>query len=248
MHLLTSPLTYALLLALLLLVAGRRLPRLARSLALALASILLLSMTPLGANALVDLLESQVPPASACARAAPGAIVVLSGGFEREPREVGDFTALGPDSIGRALAGIVAWRAHPEAALVFAGGGPFAIRESAVLQDFAEQLGVPAAAIRREGESQTTWENAARLRALAPPLPEPVWLVSSAIHLPRALIAFRAAGFAPCPYASDWRYLPPRGIGYYLPQSSALRKSELALHELAGTIVYRWRAAGTARH
>lgn len=243
MHLLTSPLTWLLLLAALLVVCGRRLPRLARLLALACALVLLIAMSPLGANALVDLLESQVPPAASCEHTRPGAIVVLSGGFEREPQGAGDYAALGADSIGRALAGVAAWRAHPDAALVFAGGGPFAIAESVVLQNFAEQVGVPAAAIRREGDSQTTWENAARLRALSPPLPASVWLVSSAVHLPRALIAFRAAGFSPCPYASDWRYLPPRGIGYYVPQSSALRKSELALHELAGMVLYRWRAA-----
>jgi len=246
-HLLTSPLTYVLLLTVLLAVLGRRMPVTLRALAIVAIGMLFVLMSPLGANALVDLLEAQVPPASVCERTAPGAIVVLSAGFEREPRETGDFTALGADSIGRALAGVVAWRAHPNAALVFAGGGPFAISESAVLQNFAEQLGVPAAAIRREGDSQTTWENAAQLRKLAPPLPTDLWLVSSAVHLPRALIAFRAAGFSPCPYASDWRYLPPRGFGYYLPQSSALRKSELALHELAGTLLYRWRATERVR-
>ena len=110
-----------------------------------------------------------------------------------------------------------------------------------MLQNFAEQLGVPSGMIRREGNSQTTWENAEQLRALKPALPERIWLVSSALHLPRALIAFRAAGFQPCPYVSDRRYLPPGGIGYYLPQSSALRKSELAIHEIAGELLYRWR-------
>jgi uncharacterized SAM-binding protein YcdF (DUF218 family) len=246
-HLLTSPLTWGLLLALLLLAVRRRLPRFVVAIALALECLLLVAISPLGANALVDLLESRVPPPAACEAAAPGAIVVLSAGLDRDPHDASDFTALNADSIGRALAGIIAWRRHPGASLVFAGGGPFATSESAVLQNFAEQLGVPAAAIRREGDSQTTWENAERLHALQPPLPAQIWLVSSAIHLPRALIAFRAAGFAPCPYASDRRYVPPGGIGYYLPQSSALRKSELALHELAGAIDYRWRAGAPVR-
>src|SRR6185369_7614076 len=108
-------------------------------------------------------------------------------------------------------------------------------------------LGVPADSIRREDRSQTTWENAQQLRLLSPALPERIWLVSSAIHLPRALIAFRAAGFEPCVYASDRRYVPPGGIGYYLPQSSALIKTESAIHELIGEALYRWRAREPSR-
>ena len=126
--------------------------------------------------------------------------------------------------------------------LVLAGGGPYRVSESAVLRELVLQLGVPAASIRTESRSQTTWENAEQVRALQPALPARIRLVSSAVHLPRALVAFRAAGFEPCAIASDRRYLPPGGIGYYLPQSSALRKAEFALHELVGEAVYRWRA------
>jgi len=55
--------------------------------------------------------------------------------------------------------------------------------------------------------------------------------------------AFRAAGFEPCLIVAERRYHPPGGIGYYLPQSSGLSKSEAALHEIFGTLLYRWRAA-----
>jgi uncharacterized SAM-binding protein YcdF (DUF218 family) len=172
---------------------------------------------------------------------------VLAAGFEREPADAGDFSSLESDSIRRALAGIELWRRSPGATLVFAGGGPFGTSESAALQRMAELLGVPADSIRREDRSQTTWENARQLRLLSPALPERIWLVSSAIHLPRALIAFRAAGFDPCAYASDRRYVPPGGLGYYLPQSSALIKTEAAMHELVGEVLYRWRAREASR-
>jgi uncharacterized SAM-binding protein YcdF (DUF218 family) len=204
-------------------------------------------MCPVGANALVWQLESRVPEPAACAGAVPSTIVVLAAGFEREPADAGDFTALESDSIRRALAGIELWRRTPGATLVFAGGGPFAISESAALQHLAELLGVSSGSIRREERSQTTWENAQQLRLQNPALPSRIWLVSSALHLPRALIAFRAAGFDPCMYASDRRYLPPGGVGYYLPQSSALIKTEEALHEIVGQALYRWRAAEVAR-
>ena len=245
MHILLSPLSWILVLALVLL-AFRRLPRALRAIIVAIECVLVVSICPLGANALVWQIESRIP-AGACAEPAPDTIVVLSAGLEREPSASDDFNSLEADSVERLMSGVALWRRSPGAALVFAGGGPFATRESAVLQKLAEQIGVPADRIRREDRSLTTWENAQQLRALAPPLPSRIWLVTSAMHLPRALVAFRAAGFEACTYASDHRYLPPGGLGYYLPQSSALIKTEAAIHELVGEAVYRWRAAQLTR-
>jgi len=242
-----SPLAFGLLLALGMLVGWRRFPRALRWIAALATCLLIVSMCPVGANLLVGQIESRVPSPDACAQPAPSTIVVLAAGFEREPAAAGDFNSLESDSIRRALAGIELWRRTPGATLVFAGGGPFATSESAALQHMAEVLGVSADSIRREGRSQTTWENAEQLRLLSPALPERIWLVSSAIHLPRALIAFRAAGFQPCAYASDRRYVPPGGVGYYLPQSSALIKTEAAIHEMLGELLYRWRASDAPR-
>lgn len=242
MHALLSPLAFGLLLALAASALWRRLPRSARAAAAFIEALLLVAMTPFGANLLVGRIEAQVP-VDTCAPSTADPIVVLSAGLERAPASVDDLAALSAGSIRRALAGAALWRQTPNAALVFAGGGPFPVSESAVLQRFAESLGVPASAIRREGHSLTTWENAEQLRALAPPLPRTIRLVSSALHLPRALIAFRAAGFEPCVVIAERRYHPPGGFGYYVPQSSGLAKTEAALHELFGTLYYRWRAA-----
>ena len=242
-----SPLAFGLLLALGMLIGWQRFPRALRWTAAVVLCLLIVSMCPFGANALVWQLESRVPEPAACAGPAPDTIVVLAAGFEREPADAGDFTALESDSIRRALAGIELWRRTPGATLVFAGGGPFAISESGALQHLAELLGVSVESMRREDRSQTTWENARELRALDPAISPRIWLVSSALHLPRALIAFRSAGFQPCVYASDRRYVPPGGIGYYLPQSSALIKTEEAIHEMAGEVLYRWKAAEGAR-
>ena len=244
MHVLVSPLGFGLLLAVLAAAAWRRLGRVARA-ALAVVELVLLALIcPLGANLLVWLVESQV--AAGCAGVPPDTIVVLSAGFDRPPASADDIAALSGASLKRVLAGVDLWQRTPDATLVLSGGGPFAISEAAVLQNFAERLGVPAPRIRREEQSQTTWENAERLRVAAPPLPKRIWLVSSALHLPRAQIAFRANGFATCARVTDRRYLPPGGIGYFLPQSSSLYKAEAAIHELVGGAWYRWRARAEA--
>jgi len=245
-HILLSPLGFGLLVALILLLAWRRLPRLVRLL-LVLAELLMLVLCcPVGANVLVQWVESRVE--APCAAPAPSTIVLLAAGLQREPANADDFVALEEINVDRILAAIALWRRTPDATLVIAGGGPWSISESAVLTRLAEQLGVPEDAIRSETKSQNTWENARELRLLTPALPDRVALVSSALHLPRALIAFRAAGFEPCTVVSDSMYAPPGAeLGYFLPQSSALIKSEFAIHELIGDVLYRWRARSAAK-
>src|SRR4051794_32768704 len=124
MHLLFSPLTWALLFAFIFAIACNRLSHFWRGVMLLAQCISIAAMTPLGANALVWLIESRVPTPDACA-AAPSPIVVLAAGFEREPVDAHDIAALETDSIRRALAGAALWRNTPQVPLVLAGGGPY---------------------------------------------------------------------------------------------------------------------------
>ena len=240
----TSPLFWSLLLAAALFVP--RLPRWLRWVLGCGVALCIALMVPAGANALVGAVESAAFRADACTPPAPATIVVLGAGLERRPRAPDDFAALTPENIPRLLAGIKLWQQHPDAQLVLPGGGQFAIKESQLLSALAQDFGVPAHSIRTEDNSSTTWESAAELQALQPPLPQRFYLVSSALHLPRASIAFHNFGFEPCLVISDSAYLPAEDIGYFLPQSSALDKTEAALHEVGGLIVYRWRAMGGA--
>ncbi|MFT3790719.1 MAG: YdcF family protein [Rudaea sp.] len=235
----------SLLVALLLLCLHKSLPKSARRGLVAIELALVVLMCPLGANALTGWIESRIPTAPVCDEPLPEAIVVLAGGFAREPMRADDYSALDVSSLRRLFGAVELWRQHPDFTLYLAGGGPYAIRESEVLAHLAAQLGVPAQRMRLETTSRTTWENAQFLRAADPPPPR-VWLVSSALHLPRAKVAFEAFGFRPCLYASDRAYLPPGGLGYFLPQSSSLDKAEEAIHESIGELVYRWRARASA--
>lgn len=242
-HLLLSPLTWGLLLVAALCLGWRRLGRNLRIAGLACGACVLLLSTPLGANALVRLVESSLPAGSTCgidAREWP--VVVLSGGFARAPRAVDDYAALQPASWRRLHGAIRFWRDSQGRGLrrlVIAGGGFDAIRESVVLARLARDWGVPAAQIQVETGSTTTWESAMALRGQVPPR---IRLVSSAMHLPRALLAFRSAGFKPCVHASDSLYVMPGSWGYFVPQLSAMAKTRTALYELAGMAAYRVRA------
>lgn len=238
---LLSPLTWLIASALVLLCARRTWLRLP---AIVSAAVALAAMTPLGANALVRAVEIAADDPATCVEPLPDTIVVLGGGFDGDPQGADDVAALSAPSLRRLLAGAAAFRRARAAHLYIAGAADERVPESQVLAALAGRLGVPAEAIATEQTSMTTWENAEHLRALPQPPPQRIALVSSALHLPRALLAFRAAGFDACAIASDSAWVPPRGIGYFLPRTSALRKADAAIHEIVGTLVYRWRAHG----
>lgn len=237
-----SPLTYLLLLTVLLVVGWRRLPRWARWGGLFLEILLLAMIAPVGANVMVRWVESQAPAAQACASPRPDTIVVLAGGTDRRALSAYDYDALSAASLQRLFAGVALWKREPVARFVIAGGGG-RIAEATLMAGLAEQMGVPRSVIELDADSHTTWENAENVAKLSPAVPRHIWLVSSALHLPRALRAFRAWGFQPCAWSSGSLYVPfGFNPGYFMPQTSALGKADRAIHEIVGGLAYAWRA------
>lgn len=238
LYFLLSPLTWGLLLIAALCWRWPRLGRRMRAAGILAGAVILILCAPLGANQLVAWAQSQAAAPAACAAADTRPIVLLAGGFERPPQALDDYAALTPASWRRLQGAVQLWRRQPGSPLLISGGGPFPISESAVLGSLARDWGVPESALLLEQTSTTTWESAFAVRGL---LPKQIVLVSTQGHLPRARIAFQAAGFETCTQASDSDYRPFDGIGYLLPQASAISKSQAALHELLGRLYYRLR-------
>jgi uncharacterized SAM-binding protein YcdF (DUF218 family) len=239
-----SPLVWTLLLALLLGAFWRRMSRWLALALLAVELLLVVAMTPLGANRLVHMVESRVPATAACHMPSPGVIVLLSGGVDRPARAIDDYPALTRASLERLFAAVALWHAHPDDMLAISGGSPVgSVPESKVLASLAHRMGVSVDKLRVETHSRTTWENASNLAREQPPLPRRIWLVSSALHLPRAMQAFQAFGFEPCAWSSGSAYMPfSASVGYFMPQTSSLAKADRAIHELMGGWAYAWRA------
>jgi uncharacterized SAM-binding protein YcdF (DUF218 family) len=102
-------------------------------------------------------------------------------------------------------------------------------------------LGLDPARLTLESASRTTAENARLTARLVAPRPgETWWLVTSAFHMPRAVSAFRAAGFPVVAYPIDHR---TGGIADALRPfasvSEGLRRTDVAAREWIGLLAYR---------
>jgi len=115
--------------------------------------------------------------------------------------------------------------------------------ETEAMRRFLLDLGVPDAALLFEDRSRTTRENALysaeliRARGF-----QRVLLVTSALHMPRALASFRAVGIEAIPAPTDFEVMPesPHPLRW-LPDAEALAASTRALKEYLGLWGYRWR-------
>jgi uncharacterized SAM-binding protein YcdF (DUF218 family) len=213
----------------------------------AIGLLAVIAMTPLFANLLLGRLESIAPPSADCAANPPATAVVLGGGMTDAARDFTDIAVLSLASRRRLDEAVAWWRTQPARRLILSAGpaSEGAVPESHLMRRYAEARGVPRAAMRVEDASTTTWENAQLLARLAPALPRRVVLITSASHMRRADYAMRRAGFDTCLVAVDRRHVPFALPGALIPQRSALEKTELALHEVVGSVYYRclsWKA------
>lgn len=226
-----------LLLGLLGLAVRPRRPRL--GVALCAASILSLwaCSMPLIADAMMHASEDYPPldlrhlPASA---AHAGAIVILGGGVRFDAPEVGA-DAPSPQADLRLIEGARVARATHLPILV--SGAPF---EAAAMRRFLEDvLQLPVRWV--EGASWTTRENAARsARILRTQGIDDIILVTSSLHMTRAVREFTAAGFHVTAAPAQMWTRDERGLLAVLPSVEALSRSHDTFYEWAGRFVRRF--------
>jgi uncharacterized SAM-binding protein YcdF (DUF218 family) len=118
------------------------------------------------------------------------------------------------------------------------GPGPGQGSEAALLAGKLRAWGVPAGQIVLEEQSLNTRENATETaRIVASRGWSRLLLVTSAVHMERALGCFRKVGLRPDALPVDFRGGESES---WLPRAGPLRDSTAALRELAGRVVYRW--------
>ena len=208
--------------------------------------LLWLASAPVMARALAGWLEHQNPMVSVADSPSADAIVILGGGVvEPAPLENADPHLGG--SGDRLLHAFELFRAKKAKVILASGGwarpgGPPA--EADLMRMVLEQLGVPASAILIEDRSRTTEENGAYSAAIMHRNGlSTALLVTSAIHMPRALATFRRSGVEVIPSPADFIDTPSQNPPWldWLPDTYALWHFNAAVHEIVGYLYYRLR-------
>jgi uncharacterized SAM-binding protein YcdF (DUF218 family) len=208
-------------------------------LAVSFGSLIILSL-PVVAIALAQLIE--VRPASPALAPDAQAIVILAGGNYVNAPEYGG------DTVNSATLERVRWgaRLHRSTGLPVAvtGGSPFSQTPEAsqMRATLAQDFNVQAKWV--EEKSLTTLENARNLRTmLASEKIDRIVLVTHALHMPRAHLAFVGAGFQVSDSATGFSTSPPLGVLRFLPGVRSLALSSDCLYELIGLGWYHLRLA-----
>ena len=134
---------------------------------------------------------------------------------------------------------------HP--AVVIASGGladpeEFRRSEAEAIRDVLIRLGVPREVVVIEPRSSNTAEQAERVAGLLREHPR-FALITTPIHMPRAVALFRSRGLNPLPAPSHIAYTDEaqESVLRFVPSARALRASELSMYEYLGMMYARSR-------
>jgi uncharacterized SAM-binding protein YcdF (DUF218 family) len=221
-------------------VVARRLRLAALLQSVSVAIVLLFGVLP-GANWLALPLESRFPADPLLPSDVAG--IIALGGTERLEQSAAwrQPTLSDPAPI---IALLNLGRRYPGAKLVFTGGlratHDKGLSEADIVRQFVNELGADSAGIIYEDRARNTHENAVFTRELVHPKPGDRWiLIGQAIGMPRAIGAFRRAGWDVIPFPAGYLSGSKRAAALSFNLLAGLNLAYFAAHEWTGLIVYR---------
>lgn len=191
-------------------------------------------------------LESRYLPLIEPAQVEPyDAIVILTAGTI-PPTGLIPFPAVDGDMFRRLEEGWRLYRLRPKPIIVSGGHvNPFTLpkNENQIARDYLILWGVPKHDVLAEDRSRDTFESAVEVGKI---LRKRGWkrylLVTSAMHMPRSMLAFTAKAPEPLPAPGDFSLgevvITPLNL---LPNEGAARGIFASLHEYIGLANYYWR-------
>lgn len=196
---------------------------------------------PVASDRLRATLEGQFPPVTMSALQEAGAIVVLGGGVT--PPSMGSDMLNLEGGADRVWFGARLFHAGKAPLVVLSGGSDpeySAFSEAESMALFMVALGVERDVLLLESASRNTTQNAVFTAALlAERGINRILLVTSALHMPRAVAQFEAAGMTVIPAPTDHEVLHRPGWQRWLPDTAALDGSARAMKEWVGFWVGR---------
>jgi uncharacterized SAM-binding protein YcdF (DUF218 family) len=208
--------------------------------------LLLAGLSPLG-NALILPLEDRFPRPDLDAEPPPTGFIVLGGAEDQLVALARHAPALN-EAAERLVEAAILSRHYPEAKIAFSGGDAGIFYKSGSEAEGAESLltalGVAKDRLILEAKSRDTYENAVFLKEELGKSgelgPGTSWLlITSAYHMPRAMGAFRKAGFVVEPWPVDYRTRGDADLTRPFDKvSEGLRRVDVAAREWFGLLAY----------
>jgi uncharacterized SAM-binding protein YcdF (DUF218 family) len=222
----------------------RRRPCLGRAIIVATLVVFFFLCTQTGASLLVRPLENLTAPLASSIDSGAQAIVVLAAGSLEHAAEYGDKDI--PDYIALARLRYAAKLQHETGLPILVSGGNVAVdgtgesKADAMASALREDFVTPVRWI--EGKSENTAENAQfSASILRKNGVHRILLVTDAMHMPRAKMAFAKTGLNVV--AAPTMFFGAESIGPFdfLPSAEGLRRSCYAIYEWTGLFWYRVR-------
>ncbi len=165
-------------------------------------------------------------------------IVVLGGALVTDVQTPADRWGC---SILRVMEGVRLCLQIPNSRLVLSGGSlPGRSSQAAAMEVLPTSLGIPRSALILETRAWDTDDEARIFTELVGN--KPFALVTSAVHMPRAMRLFRSKGAHPIPCPCDFQALVmPPFRSWFLPSANALQETQSVAHEYLGMLWQRIR-------
>jgi len=200
------------------------------------AIFLVVMSLPITATLLLGSIEKEAGPYADAAflRSKHVRYIVVLGGAGRTAR-LSPADRTGP-SIFRVMEGVRLWKGVPGCKLVLSGMGfGSEANNPALMGQLAIDLGVPRDSLIVKAQAWDTCQEARLFSKLVGR--EPFALVTSAYHIPRAMMLFQMYGLnpiaSPCEFKAEvW----PPWYSWVIPGAKALWESTLVIHEYIGMI------------
>ncbi|WP_372934703.1 ElyC/SanA/YdcF family protein [Mariniphaga sediminis] len=167
-------------------------------------------------------------------------ILVLGGGHTFDERLPAN-AQLSGNALERLAEGIRLHRLLPESLLITSGAGAKNEPSQAeILRNAALLLGVDSARIQMQTKPVNTWMEAQEYKRLYGSDAQLI-LVSSALHMPRAMYLFRKMGLSPIATPTNYRVKKGTQSAFRvaLPSENNVEKISALMHEVTG-IVWAW--------
>ena len=208
--------------------------------------LLIAGLSPLG-NALILPLEDRFPRADLDRPPPPAGFIVLGGAEDRLVGAARNALALN-ESAERVVEAVMLANRFPDAKIAFSGGEAGVLyaadSEAEGATALFTELGVPRDRLILEAAARDTYENAVLLKKELAQRGDlgagSRWLlITSAYHMPRAMGAFRQAGFDVEAWPVDYRTRGRDDLTRPFDKvSEGLRRVDVAAREWAGLLAY----------